>query len=1488
MGELERRGGRVEALEANLEEQPGHEPSIEAIIEVLEGGRRYGQLADVLADQATRLEADGEAKRAARLWAKVATLAEDRLDDVDRALDAHRKVVELSATPRALDALARLHTDRGQHAAAAQWLERRLSVAEDHERTDVAVSLAEAHLGAGQVPRAVAVLEQALEGAPERSDVRDMLAAQYRATNATEPLAALLTTAGAYVDDDETLLAYAREASDLFAAIDQPDRAIPVLERAAARADKDRDIRTRLAEGLLRAERYDEAADILDEVVKSYGRRRNADRAGTHHQLARVHKARGDMDAALEQLELASKMDVSNPVILRALGEMSHEAGDLDRAERAYRALLLIVRRQKPEDLVVGASEVQYELGRIAKARDDEETAEELFESALETAKSSDIEAERLEATLVAQGEHALAKRALEGRLSTAKEAESRARLLGRLAALLDAHLDASDDALGRYLEALDLAPADAELHAATRALARRIDASDQYAKKLQALAKAADDVAIQSDLYFRLGEVVEQDQDKAKRAKKHFAKVEELGQKVSDAWRALARVASSIGDTDEELRVLTQLVAAGEEVASPAERVDAMFRLAEVQLEREEFRDEGVETMTQALDFEPRNSIAAGVLKVTSDSAPEHSGVLRVYERVARGSGEPLYLLDFFEKRARKEDATLGEVREGVELATEHEESERAEKLLERAAEIARGADDGLAGALWVPTQLAQFRRAAGDMTGAIRWYNEAAEAADEERAYELRIEAATLAAADDSSLDLAAEQLERLLERDPQDQRVWKPLLEVQRRRGDEDRLNDIVIATVDALLDPSLRNQARMQKVYFLLEQEGREPDAADALRAVLEEEPEHAEAGRLLADLFEKTGYDEDLVDLLSRQLDIARDNQDLDQIRELSLRLGGILEKVRREDAMDVYRRALDWVPQDRDIAQALLAQLGPEDDPRERIEVLEKLLATETGDAAAKLSMELASEWERLEEPDGVQRALELGYQGCPENDEIRSRLEGWYLERDLTEPLVAFRRAEAARIADPVQSVALLREAAATYRDTLGDPAAAAATLAEARGWAPDDVVLLSELVQARVAASDYETATEEVAAAIDDGLGGPESRVTLLRLRASLSLATGDQESAIADLEEAYATGGAEVGPDLVEALRARRESCAGIGDAEGERGATLRLVQVLSEIEQTDEARDILADHVSRAPDDREALYMLRDVDDAAGRWPQLADTCARLIDIESGDEQIDAALRLADAWTQAGDPGNARGALERVAEAQPDNLVIRNRLRDLYEQAGAHGELGRLLMADVQNTEDEEERYELLRRAGDMFVRAGDGDAAIVPLEQAAQLRPDDHAVIILLVDGYITSERFADAGQLLEQSIANHTRRRSPELAQLQARMARLAAAAGDPNLQMQWLNAAMDSDKSNGVIAAELAELAMQLGDHDTALNALRVVTLNKTEGPMSRAMAFLLQARIAHERGEARRALLWARKAKSEDPELAEAEEFLRMIGEG
>jgi len=549
---------------------------------------------------------------------------------------------------------------------------------------------------------------------------------------------------------------------------------------------------------------------------------------------------------------------------------------------------------------------------------------------------------------------------------------------------------------------------------------------------------------------------------------------------------------------------------------------------------------------------------------------------------------------------------------------------------------------------------------------------------------------------------------------------------------------------------------------------------------------------------------------------------------------------------------------------------------------------MERLLATETGDQAARLSRELAAEWERLEEPDGVRRALELGYRGCPEDDDLRQRLETWYQDHEEWEPLARLLASEANRLADPVRSVALLRNAAQLHREVLGNPQQAADMLGQAREHAPADMALLGDVARSRAASGDAQTGIEEVSSSLEEQASDPSLRASLLRLRAELRLPIGLDSEAVEDLEEAYSLAPAESAAELVAGLRTRREQAATRGETEEERAVTLRLVQVLSDAGQADEARDILEEWVGRMPEDREALLLLREVDESAERWADVARTCERLIEIDEGDEQIDAALRLVEACGRAGDPAAAKAGLESVQAAQPESAVVRQRLRELYEQMGAHAELASLLLQDAQYVEDPEEKYELLRRSGDLFLEAGDAAAAVGPLEEAARVKPDAHPTVISLVDCYIASERFADAGQMLEQAIAAHTRRRSPELAELQHRMARLAQAAGDPQLQLQWLNAAMDSDKSNGHVAAELAQLAMDLGDHDAALNALRVVTLNKTEGPMGRGMAFLLQAKIAHQRGEARRALLWARKARSEDPELEEAAEVLRALGEG
>ncbi len=408
LGLIEEQGGRIGALRQNLAEQPGHEASVEGLAEILLARSRSHELSELFTTQAAEVEQQGDAGRAANLWARGAGLLETELGDIDAALKAYRRVVALSPDVASLDALARLHMERDEPGVAAEWLGRRLDTATDEERGAIALRLADAHLAAGSGDAATSVLERVLKSDPGASEARVRLANLYREANAYEPLARLLTEGAPHEPDEATRLAYVREAANLYEEqLEQPDQAIPVLQMGIELAPDDHELKSKLALGLRVAGRLDEAREILTELASSFGRRRSAERAGVHFQLAQVAHAGGDLQEAMDQLEKARKMDMSHPGILRMAGQMAREAGQLERAEKSYRALLLVVRRQDPgaEDVKVGASEVLYELSLLATEQQDAAQASELLESALSTAASHDAEAERFTKDLIDRGE---------------------------------------------------------------------------------------------------------------------------------------------------------------------------------------------------------------------------------------------------------------------------------------------------------------------------------------------------------------------------------------------------------------------------------------------------------------------------------------------------------------------------------------------------------------------------------------------------------------------------------------------------------------------------------------------------------------------------------------------------------------------------------------------------------------------------------------------------------------------------------------------------------------------------------------------------------------------------------------------------------------------------------------------------------------------------------------------------------------------------
>jgi tetratricopeptide (TPR) repeat protein len=174
---------------------------------------------------------------------------------------------------------------------------------------------------------------------------------------------------------------------------------------------------------------------------------------------------------------------------------------------------------------------------------------------------------------------------------------------------------------------------------------------------------------------------------------------------------------------------------------------------------------------------------------------------------------------------------------------------------------------------------------------------------------------------------------------------------------------------------------------------------------------------------------------------------------------------------------------------------------------------------------------------------------------------------------------------------------------------------------------------------------------------------------------------------------------------------------------------------------------------------------------------------------------------------------------------------------------------------------------------MRRAGALSLEMGDASLAIMALGEALALRPGDEATALLASDAYVLAGALDDAAATLKPFVAAHKGKAAPALGVLHARLARIAAAAGDAKEELAALTRALDADKKNGEIMGTLADRAEAAGDLDLALKALRLITANNAPGPISLADAFLRQARIAERRGERERAVMFARRAAQEAP---------------
>jgi tetratricopeptide (TPR) repeat protein len=1486
LGALEARGGRLAALRENLREVPGHQDSIDAVEKIL---RAQGALQDVfglLSHEASQLEAIGETRRAATLWRRASTLADRELRDEERALTAYQKLAGLEHDDNALESLARIRLDRGEPGLAVPWLERSLDTQPVDQRVSVRVRLAQAQQAAGSVDAAIRNLELGVKEAPEAYELRDLLAELYETHRRYEPLAALLAESATRTGDRHLLLAYARRAAQLYAReLGAPERSVSVLSRAVEAHPDDRSLKIEYVDALIASGALEEARTVLQTLVEEYGRRRSPERAELHTRLSRVAKAEGNIEEALSQLDQAASMDRAHPTTLRALGELAIEAKQLERAERAYRTLLLIVKKPKsgsgsiyPSSGVepdVGAAEVLYQLHRIAAELGQTDKAGELLEQAVQTAVTSESETARLKALLLVRGDAQLLLRVLELRLSQVSSPETEAEVLSDLADVLESTLDRKEDAFAARLKALASAPGVDALHVSTLRVAVQLQRERAYVDAVLALeerARRKDDLALASDLALRVGSVAEHQLKDLDAAGNAYRQVGAGAPGYVEAQFALARVAGKLGQDDEERTVLERIALLPDEPSYVEGKRNALYRLVELRVQQPQTREEGLSRLTQLVDAQPDYMRASQILKLAYERDPNDARTLATFEQMARKSGDPRVLLDALERRARREDVPLRVIREAVELALSLDEGARAEGLLRRALELAQARDEE-SDAAWAPVLLARALQKHGDIEGSLDWLEKAMLICDPSESFELGLEVAATAARPGGDRARAIRVYEQLREKDPKDRRVWGPLLTFYKEAGNLEQLLSVVKSTLDTLDSQVDRNALRLTTARMLFDS-GREDEGAVLLEEVLGEDPDHAEAALKLADLYERRGQQDALLDLLNRKLESARERRS-PSVVPLSLRMGAMLAGSKPEQAAELYKQALELVPDSEELLHAAIEQTDPVEQTEERAALVIRYLtppdASKRADAApyARWLVDLRA---RAGEQSRFEEALEIAHQVVPGDVSLRQALATFHRENGSTGRLAELLLEEADDAATADERKLELLSEAAELQLKLGEPVQAAQLLRRAYALAPADFELLKRGLRASAAAGELGATLSEIDAALADPSREKPQRVELLMIRADTATAAAMHDEALVALNQAYQLAGDSALEPLLAGIERARAAARERGELPRERELTLRLGLLFQEHGDLGRAIEVLEGWMERASTDVPALRELLSLTVAARRWGDALALAESLCLQEEGEALGRAAERLVEAAQALGKLELARPALERALERESTQPTVVQLLEQLYLETGDKRAIARLLALQSEREHEPEKRFEQFRRVGQLLVDAGDAELAMTYLKKALEAKPDDLPTVISVADAHIASGQAQEARELIERTMGALRQRRSPELGQLRHRMARLLQAEGDEQGRFDWLNAALEADMNNGDVASELAVVAQDHGQLDVALKALRAITMMKGEASMSRAEAFYRQAIIVAQKGEPRRAVLWAKKAKAED----------------
>ncbi|MGD0525037.1 MAG: tetratricopeptide repeat protein [Polyangiaceae bacterium] len=973
--------------------------------------------AELLPDDETR----------ASTWRRVGEAKRDMLDDLPGAIEAYERALELEATSAfTLDNLIALYEQKNDATRLVDLYRRRVELCgedDDGLRFQLLVDAAgrfENDLSDRR--EAIESLVQALAVRPGDGDVLKRLDALYTQERLWPELLENLKLQASAATDDAARRALKKRIAALYAVELQDPQAALETYRDVLESGFDAE-----AAGAIRSigETNDElradAADALEPVLRAAGRHDElaavlelrlraqsepADRARTLRAMAEVAEtALGDADRAQSALLRALAEEPQDAALHADIERLAARSGT-DGWKRYADALQ--ERAVAGFDAAVGA-DLFVRLGKVSEEKlDDPGRAAKAYVSAAERMGDDPAVLGALDRLFARLGDTRALADVLERRIAVESQASVQADLLHRLASLQIEEFREKSQGLATLRQALERVPD----HAASRAALEKLLEDDAlFDDAFDALESVLGTLGLNEDLaklYERRVARARGTRDKT-HARLELARV--LEERVGDRARAQRAVEAAIAEDpsdDEALQELERLAAANGAWAEAAAALGNALEAAGPEMPATTRTDLWVRLASWRRDKLQDARQAEDAFAKALGIDPENVDVLRSLEDIRRAPGRERELVHTLRTRARLE-GDLATKRELLREAKALAEGTVGDRELAEAVLRDLVAEDE--GDVWALEELTRLRGTAGDDAEVVRLLLRRAElAVDGGETLSLKHEAARVLVDKLGDPARATSLYEEILESEPADERAATELRKLYAEAGRYKDLARLLSNLVDVAATQDARAALRLELAELQKGRFAALDDAIETLRGVLDEDPTHAEAVLRLSRLYEQTGKDAELADLLKSQLDAARDRKDVDGELALLVRLGD-LQEGRLGDvtaAQETYEQVLARDPEHRAGLEAVARMSEKRSDWERATEVLAKIVEQSTDASGVAWALRLAAAREKMGNASGAEEALQQGLKLEPGNAELRGMLRVRYEKAEKWSELAA------------------------------------------------------------------------------------------------------------------------------------------------------------------------------------------------------------------------------------------------------------------------------------------------------------------------------------------------------------------------------------------------------------------------------------------------------------------------------------------------